>query len=340
MISKKKVLRVKLITFETGSPLMTIKRVGVLKETEVIDLINAYALYLLKMKSSSRAVETARMIIGEDMLSYIQGGSFSQEAANVALDFIQSKSAEQLQKNEIGQITFPLTEVRLTTPLQPVSIRDTLNCQVHFKNSLKEVGLTELPALFYERPFYYRTSHTAIAGPEDVVPWPSYGQKLDFELEFAAIIGKKGTNIPAEKAYEYIQGYTIFNDISIRDYQRKDMSTSMGPSKSKNFTNGNVIGPCIVTSDELDPSNIHLQARVNGETWSDSRSTDMHFSFAQLIEFISQEETLYPGEIICSGTMAFGCGLEMNRFLNPGDVVELEVEGIGILKNQIGNKVE
>jgi 2-keto-4-pentenoate hydratase/2-oxohepta-3-ene-1,7-dioic acid hydratase in catechol pathway len=331
---------VKLVTFEIKTPLRTLHRVGVLEETEVIDLINTYAFYLLEMKSSSRAIETARVVIGENMLSFIQGGNFSQEAANIALDFIHSRSFEQLRGNEIGQIRFPLTEVRLTTPFQPVSIRDTLNCEMHFKNSLKEVGLTELPALFYERPFYYRTSHTSIAGPEDIVPWPSYGNKLDFELEFAAIIGKKGTNIPAEKAHEYIKGYTIFNDISIRDYQVKDMSTSMGPSKSKNFTNGNIIGPCIVTCDELDPTNIRLQARVNGETWSDSLSTEMHYSFAQLIEFISKEEMLYPGEIICSGTMAFGCGLEMNRFLKPNDVIELEVEGIGILRNQIVNRVE
>lgn len=329
----------KLVTFEIGSPLITSYRVGALKETEVVDLINAYALYLHEEKSSSRAVETARVIIGENMLSFIQGGDHAREAANMALDFIESRTTEQLLKNDIGRITFPLSDVRITPPIQPVSIRDTLNCEVHFKNCLKEVGLTELPALFYERPFYYRTSHTSIAGPEDNVPWPSFGEKLDFELEFAAIIGKKGTNIPAEIAHEYIAGYTIFNDISIRDYQSKDMSTTMGPSKCKNFTNGNIIGPCIVTSDELDPSNIRLQARVNGETWTDTRSTDMHYSFAQLIEFISKEETLYPGEIICSGTMAFGCGLEQKRFLKPNDIVELEVEGIGILRNQIVNKV-
>ncbi|WP_411502372.1 fumarylacetoacetate hydrolase family protein [Brevibacillus centrosporus] len=325
----------KLITYEIKTAFGITQRVGVLRDTEVIDLIHAYSLYLSKIKSSSRAYETAKQIIGKDMLSFIQGGSFSLEAAKTALDFIYSTPAEEVRKNDIGEIFFSLNDVTVRVPLQPVSIRDTLNSEVHFKNSLEVVGISELPALFYERPYYYRTSHTSIAGPEDVIPWPSFGERLDFELEFAAIIGKKGINISAETAHEYIMGYTIFNDISIRDYQRKDMSTSMGPSKCKNFSHGNILGPCIVTSDELDPSNIRLQARINGEVWSDSRSSDMHYSFAQLIEFISKEETLYPGEIICSGTMAFGCGLEINRYLKSNDIIELEVDGIGILRNQI-----
>lgn len=325
----------KLVTYEMNTPLGKAERVGVKRDTEVIDLVHAYALYLQEVKSSHRAYETAKAILGENMLSFIQGGTLSMEAAKTAMDYMDSIPSEQIRHNEIGPILFSDQDIKLKTPLQPVSIRDSLNCEVHFKNSLRVVGLSEIPALFYERPYYYRTSHTAIAGPGDIVPWPSYGEKLDFELEFAAIIGKKGTNIPVEKAHEYIMGYTLFNDISIRDYQRSDMSTSMGPSKCKNFTNGNILGPCIVTRDELNPANIRLQARVNGEVWSDSRSTDMYYSFAELIAFISKEETLYPGEVICSGTMAFGCGLELNRFLKPGDVVELEAEGIGILRNQL-----
>jgi 2-keto-4-pentenoate hydratase/2-oxohepta-3-ene-1,7-dioic acid hydratase in catechol pathway len=323
----------KLVTYEVKTPWGRSQRLGVLEDEEVIDLNHAYALYLEETKSSSRAYETANAVIGETMLSFIQGGDFSLEAAKTAIDYIRSKPEDSLRENE--GFFFHLNNITLKAPFQPVSIRDTLNCEVHFKNSLKVVGLSEVPSLFYERPYYYRTSHTAIAGPEDRIPWPSFGDKLDYELEFAAIIGKKGTNIPAGKAHEYIMGYTVFNDISIRDYQRKDMSTSLGPSKCKNFTNGNIVGPCITTSDELDPADIRLQARVNGEVWSDSRSTDMYYSFARLIEFISKEETLYPGEIICSGTMAFGCGLELNRFLKPDDIIELEVEGIGILRNKI-----
>jgi 2-keto-4-pentenoate hydratase/2-oxohepta-3-ene-1,7-dioic acid hydratase in catechol pathway len=326
---------VKLVSFEIKTPIGNAIRIGALQDQKVIDLIHSYALYLYEKKSSDRALETAEAILGKDMLALVRGGKLAFEAAQCAVDYLDSLIPEEVFGINGEKIVFQLDEISLRVPIRPVSIRDTLNCEVHFRNCLEEVGLTEIPPLFYERPYFYRTSHTSIAGPDDQIPWPSFGEKLDYELEFAAIIGKQGTNIPAEEAHEYIMGYTIFNDISIRDYQNKDMSTKMGPSKCKNFLNSNIIGPCITTSDELNPNNIRLQARINGEVWSDSRSTDMYYSFAELIEFISKEETLYPGEIICSGTMAFGCGLELNRFLKPNDVIELVAEGIGILKNQI-----
>ena len=325
----------KLVTFEINSTLGRVQRLGVLRDKEIVDLAFAFALFLQDEKSSYRAFEIADDILGKDMLSFVQGGDYSLEAARQALDYINSKDAGQLVGPKGEKILYQIGEISLKAPIKPISIRDTLNGEVHFRNSLNEIGLSDIPPLFYERPYYYRTSHTSIAGPEDKIPWPSFGDKLDYELEFAAIIGKKGTNIPADKAHQYIMGYTIFNDISIRDYQNKDMSTSMGPSKSKNFINGNIIGPCITLSNDFDPTNIRLQARVNGEKWSDSQSSDMYYSFPELIEFISKEETLYPGEIICSGTMSFGCGLELGRFLKPNDVIELEVEGIGILRNQI-----
>jgi 2-keto-4-pentenoate hydratase/2-oxohepta-3-ene-1,7-dioic acid hydratase in catechol pathway len=323
----------KLVTFELQTAFGAVQRMGALAGEKVVDIQSAFAKFLQVEKGNERAHETAEMVIGKDMLSLIEGGTFSMDAAKTAFEYASLTSDDRGIRGE--PLVYSKNEVQLKVPFQPLSIRDTLNGEVHFRNSLRVVGLSEIPPLFYERPYYYRTSHTAIAGPEDQIPWPSYGEQLDYELEFAAIIGKKGMNIPAEKAHEYIMGYTVFNDISIRDYQRLDMATLMGPSKCKNFTHGNIIGPCITTSDELDPTDIRLQARVNGETWSDSRSTDMYYSFAKLIEYISKEETLYPGEVICSGTMAWGCGLELGRFLQPNDIIELEVEGIGILRNQL-----
>lgn len=323
------------VTFEVDSPFGRIQRLGALQGNAVVDLTHAFGLYLYEKKSSFRAFDLASEVLGKNMLAFIQGGDYSREAAEIALDYINAKGTEELIGPTGQRIVYKKDEVTLKAPFLPVSIRDTLNCETHFRNCLKETAHSEIPKLFYERPFYYRTSHTSIAGPEDTIPWPSFGVKLDYELEFAVIIGKKGKNIPAEQANQYIMGYTIFNDISIRDYQTMDMSTSMGPSKSKNFVNANVIGPCITSVDELDPANLRMQARVNGETWSDANSSDMHFSFPELIEFISKEETLYPGEMICSGTMAFGCGLELGKFLKPNDVIELEVENIGILRNQI-----
>jgi 2-keto-4-pentenoate hydratase/2-oxohepta-3-ene-1,7-dioic acid hydratase in catechol pathway len=192
-----------------------------------------------------------------------------------------------------------------------------------------------LPEVFYEIPAHYRTSSTDVIGPDEPIFWPSYTDKLDYELEIAVCIGKEGVNIPVEKAEEYIFGYTIFNDISARDIQSKEMELRLGPAKSKSFQNSNIMGPCLVTPDELNANNLRMKARINGEVWSDGNTRDMHFKFHQLIAYLSKDDPLYPGEFIGSGTVGFGCGMELNKWIRPGDVVELEIEGIGILRNKV-----
>jgi len=154
------------------------------------------------------------------------------------------------------------------------------------------------------------------------------------------VIGRRGKDIPVEEAHRYIAGFTIFNDFSARDQQMREAPIGMGPSKGKDFDTGNAIGPYLVTPDELDVTNLRMVARVNGEVWSEGSSRGMHFSFAQLIAHVSQSETIYPGELWGSGTVTNGCGLELGRSLQPGDVVELEVEGIGILRNRVVRAVE
>jgi 2-keto-4-pentenoate hydratase/2-oxohepta-3-ene-1,7-dioic acid hydratase in catechol pathway len=142
--------------------------------------------------------------------------------------------------------------------------------------------------------------------------------------------------VPKEKAREHIFGYTIFNDISARDAQAVEMGGMLGPAKGKDFDTGNVMGPCLVTVDELpDPYNLSMVARVNGEEWGRGNSRDMYWKFEDVIAHISRSETLYPGEFFGSGTVGNGCGLEQMRYLKPGDVVELEVEGIGLLRTRI-----
>jgi 2-keto-4-pentenoate hydratase/2-oxohepta-3-ene-1,7-dioic acid hydratase in catechol pathway len=159
---------------------------------------------------------------------------------------------------------------------------------------------------------------------------------LDYELEFGVFIGKGGVNIPAEKARNNIFGYTIFNDVSARDAQSREMEGQLGPAKGKDFDTGNVMGPCLVTADEIpDPRALTMVARINGEEWTRASSATMHWTFEQIIEFVSRDETLYPGEFLGSGTVGGGCGLELDRWLAPGDLIELEVERIGTLRNRI-----
>jgi 2-keto-4-pentenoate hydratase/2-oxohepta-3-ene-1,7-dioic acid hydratase in catechol pathway len=177
-----------------------------------------------------------------------------------------------------------------------------------------------------------------VIGPEDEIPWPSYTEKLDYELELAAIIGKRGKDIAREDARGYIFGYTIWNDVSARDVQTRELPVGMGPAKAKDWDGSNVLGPCIVTADELDAGNLRMIVRVNGEVRGEDTSAHMHHTFADMIHYASQAQTLYPGEVFGSGTAAGGSGLELDRWLQEGDVIEMEIEGIGVLRNRVGRR--
>jgi 2-keto-4-pentenoate hydratase/2-oxohepta-3-ene-1,7-dioic acid hydratase in catechol pathway len=177
-----------------------------------------------------------------------------------------------------------------------------------------------------------------VIGPEEEIPWPFYTSKLDYELELAAIIGRQGKNITKEDAHSYIFGYTIWNDMSARDVQARELPISMGPAKAKDWDGSNVFGPCIVTANELDPANLRMTVRVNGEVRGEDTSAHMHHTFAGMIAYASQAQTLYPGDVFGSGTATRGSGLELDRFLNAGDVIEMEIEGIGLLRNRVRQK--
>jgi len=191
-----------------------------------------------------------------------------------------------------------------------------------------------MPDEWYDMPVYYKGNHQSIIGPGDPVAWPAFTEKFDYELELAVIIGRAGRNIPRERAAEHIAGFTIMNDFSARDIQRAEMKVRLGPAKGKDFATA--IGPVLVTPDEIpDPYKLRMVARVNGEIWSEGNSSLMHHRFDRIIEFASTEETLHPGDLIGSGTVTGGCGLELDRWVKPGDVIELEIEKIGRLANRV-----
>ena len=196
-------------------------------------------------------------------------------------------------------------------------------------------GTLTVPQVFYQQPMYYKANRFAVIGTGQDVIWPHYSKLLDFELEFGIFIKKRGKDIAVDTARDYIFGYTIFNDFTARDAQIGEMG-GLGPAKAKDFDTANAMGPCLVTADELtDPYNLTMVARVNGEEWTRANSRSMHWSFEQVIAHVTRSETLYPGEFLGSGTVEGGCGLELMRFLSPGDVVELEIEGIGTLRNRL-----
>ena len=226
---------------------------------------------------------------------------------------------------------------RLLAPLRPRSLRDFLTWEGHMKNALSKLG-RPVPREWYEIPVYYKGLPDTVIGPEETIPWPRYSERLDHELELAAIIGKPGRNIPAGRALEHVFGWTLWNDLSARDVQARELRVALGPGKGKDWDGSNVLGPCIVTADELDANDVRLEVRVNGERWGGDTTANMHHSFADLIEYASMDEMLYPGEVLGSGTATGGSGIELDRTLAPGDVIELEAEGIGVLRNRVGAK--
>jgi 2-keto-4-pentenoate hydratase/2-oxohepta-3-ene-1,7-dioic acid hydratase in catechol pathway len=231
--------------------------------------------------------------------------------------------------------TTTVPDAVLRAPLRPHSMRDFLAFEGHLLNAFRNLG-QGIPAEWYEVPAYYKGLPDTVIGPDEVVPWPAYCEQLDHELELAAVIGRPGADIPAERASDHIFGYTLWNDLSARDTQRRELPVGMGPGKAKDWDGANVLGPCIVTADELDVTDLRLTVRVNGKAWGSDTTAHMHHTFADMIAYASQACRLHPGEVIGSGTAATGSGLELDRWLRPGDVVELHAPGVGTLRNTIG----
>jgi fumarylacetoacetate (FAA) hydrolase len=221
---------------------------------------------------------------------------------------------------------YPLDEVRLLAPvLHPPTVRDFYAFEQHVRTARARRGL-EVPAEWYEQPVFYFSNPAAIFGPDAEIPYPSGTTELDYELEVAAVIGADGK----------IGGFTVMNDWSARDLQRAEMRVGLGPAKGKDFATS--LGPILVTPDEFDGSRGTMIARVNGEERSRGELGDMHFSWDRMVEHATRNTVLRPGDVLGSGTVGTGCILELGdgRWLRPGDVVELEVDGLGVLRNRIG----
>jgi 2-keto-4-pentenoate hydratase/2-oxohepta-3-ene-1,7-dioic acid hydratase in catechol pathway len=234
------------------------------------------------------------------------------------------------------------SDVRVLAPLpEPRQIRDYGCFPDHFRNAFSRVrGVRpediELPQVYLDRPLHYLVNRLAVVGQDADIEWPSFSSVRDYELEFACVLGRGGRDIAVDDADAHIFGYTIFNDFTARDTQAEEIASGLGMSKCKDFDASNSLGPWIVTADELtDPYQLDMTARINGTEVSRGTSAGMHHRFADMIAFTSVSTTLHAGEVLCSGTVPTGCGLETGHYLQPGDVIELEVSGIGVLRNRV-----
>jgi 2-keto-4-pentenoate hydratase/2-oxohepta-3-ene-1,7-dioic acid hydratase in catechol pathway len=298
------------------------------------------------LRADGRYVDLAAANGPVTVLEIIEGGER-------ALDLVR----ELVEDTPDDAIVEP-ADVRLLAPVpRPLSVRDFLCFERHmlqgFANARKvlaaqspdpeqaladieERGVLRVPEIWYRQPIYYRGSNLAVCGPDTEVEWPRYSGRADFELEWGCFIGTTGKDIPVDRARDHIFGYTIFNDLSARDEQMLDMSGQLGPGKGKDFDDCNVMGPYLVTADELDdPYSLEMVVRVDGEEWGRGNTGEMHWRFEDCIAHVSRSETVHAGEFFGSGTVGDGSGIEHSRFLSDGANVELEVEQLGVLRTTI-----
>ncbi len=276
------------------------------------------------------------------------------DADEAGLDQARSLLAKRGAENDLWS---DLSQAELLAPLpEPRQMRDAMSFSLHIRQSgrgaravqalqsggleafksVMQEPLEELPAVYRDRPIYYITNRFTVVGPGATVKWPRYSKVMDYELEVGVVTRRTRSNIPAKEAGAHIFGYTIFNDFSARDRQGVEMQGRLGPAKGKSFDGSNALGPWIVTPDELgDPQTLNVEVSVNGETRARGDTKEMLFSFEEIIAYASQDETIHAGEFFGSGTVGNCCGLEIGRFLDSGDTIELHVDRIGVLTNTV-----
>ena len=310
----------KLLTFEYQGKI----RLGALKNDRIIDLADA--------------AQAQGQLLPDNMANFL------------AHQMDHWMNAQQVIQNAQLDADYCIEPDAILAPVpHPTSLRDGYAFRQHVEAARRNRGAEMVPE-YDEFPVFYFSNHNAISGPGEILVQEDHLNRLDFELECAVVIGRAGRNIAAAEADEYIAGYTIMNDFSARALQMQEMKLNLGPAKGKDFATA--IGPYLVTRDELERNridspdgerhNLTMTAEVNGIEVSRDNLKNMHWTFAQIIERASYGVTLFPGDVIGSGTCGTGCFLELNgsgitdnQWLLDGDTVTLSIEGLGKLTNQI-----
>jgi len=326
----------RLVSYELSTVTGPVTRIGaVLPDGRFADLQSAYRAVLGDNGASREgAARLAAATIPSDMVAFIQNGVTALDAAQSALDWVTARSETG---PDGATLVFAPGAVKLLAPIpRPPLLRDFMAFETHLKNIYPKLG-REIPPQWYELPVYYKGNPSAVGADGDPVPMPVYATNMDFEFEFAAVIGKGGSNIQRADAASHIFGYMIYNDFSAREIQQREMSVGLGPAKGKDFEKGHVFGPWLVTADEIpDIYALRMQASVNGQPWCDTSTSTMHWRFDQMIAHASTNEMLVAGEIFGSGTVGGGSAAEMGKSLAKGDKVVLSIERLGTLSNAIG----
>lgn len=319
----------RLVTFLAGEQT---PRFGVWHDDTIID---PHAVLYADARLRGGDAESAELrSVPQEMVAFFESGDRGRAVAQRAIEVVTSRhgAGDELigPSGEAGVVN--RADARLLAPVpRPRRIRDYLTYTQHAAGS----GLA-VPEAFTAMPICYKCNIETVIGTEEPLLWPGYADQLDFELELGFFTSGHGRNLTTDEASGLIAGVTIFNDVSARDIQMFEMSMTIGPSKGKDFCTA--MGPCVLTMDEVDEWAITMTARINGETWASGTTQHRQFSFAEVLAWASLSEDVYAGEFLALGTVGGGCGLELDRWIQPGDVVELEASGIGTLRNTVGEK--
>lgn len=328
----------KLVTFERNGR----RLLGALVDDTVMDLQAAHTMQRYTQKEGDD-------LLPNEMNAFLRGGDAALDTARKVEAWF--REAGKPAEVEGETIAYPAASVRLVAPVpHPTSVRDGYAFRQHVETARRNRGVEMIPE-FDEIPIFYFTNHNAITGPGEVEVMDMHLDRMDFELECAIVVGKEGKNISAADADDYIAGYMVMNDWSARALQMHEMKLNLGPAKGKDFATS--IGPWLVTKDELADKRIPgdhgetydlvMTASVNGEEVSRGNLKDMSWTFAQILERASYGVTLYPGDVIGSGTVGTGCFLELNGskiydpawWLKDGDTVVCSIERLGDLENTL-----
>jgi 2-keto-4-pentenoate hydratase/2-oxohepta-3-ene-1,7-dioic acid hydratase in catechol pathway len=304
----------------------------------LLDLASALAHVMIEHEGADpdRAAEYARAALPSSMVAILGAWVRSKALIGELRASFQAGEIPPDAESPLGPVVMERDAVVLLSPVdRPPCIRDFFAFETHMKNALGNLGL-DVPDAWYEAPSHYVTRSGAVFGPDEDGAWPWYTEMLDFELEFGIVIGTSGIDIRPEQAWEHIGGFTIFNDLSCRDVQRREMATRVGPAKTKGFDRGTGLGPYLTTADEFSsPFTADMRAYVNDELWSEGSAGSIYWPVEQIVAHASSGETLVPGDVLGSGTVGTGAGIEIDRWLSPGDVVRLEIDGIGALETRV-----
>jgi len=322
-------------TVEIVNTLGRHERVVVDTDQGLVDATAARVAFLERSCPAAAARRVGEAQTPPDLKEIIAMGSLGLDWVREAAEFVRSGGVDATAG---GQRTiYQRNEVTLLAPIpRPPAINCCTTWEHHIKSAEAKGSSVRWPAPGSPLKGFYKANAMSVAAGDTVVPIPSFADDdLDIECELAAVVGTGGTNLSKEEAVKVIAGYCIFNDISFRKRQRDEMRLGLGPTTGKDADGGNILGPFLVTSDEVgDVTDLMMSLHVNGETWSSMSTREMAWPISDVISYMSQGQTIHPGHIITSGSYPGGCGSDLGRKLRPGDKFELRITRLGSLANR------